>query len=180
MWGQTREGVTHFVAAIATGGTVSGTGRYLREQNPAIEVIGTTFDLPEKPWAESGLNKTFHRHDGYEQLEQDWPANIDLDVVTRLEARTKPEVIDFAFHLARAEGLLLGPSSVLSVKVALELAAEATAVDVFVVFSADHARDYVSAEYDEDWLRAHDLGEIADRWFPGAQAPAGGAASVGA
>lgn len=165
IWHQTRGSVTHFVAAIATGGTVSGTGRFLHDRDSSIEVIGTTFDLAEKPWAEASLNKTFHRYPGFEELEQDWPDNIDLDVIDRLEARTKEEVIDFAFQLARTEGLLLGPSSVLSVKVALELAADARPDDVFVVFSADHARDYTNAEYDEGWLRANGFAHIADRRF---------------
>lgn len=165
IWTQTEGRVTHFVAAIATGGTVSGTGRYLRERRPDVEIIGTALDLPEKPWADSNLNKTFHRVAGYEDLEQDWPANIDLDVIDRLEARRKEDVIDFAFRLARSEGLLLGPSSVLSVEVALGLAAGAREGDVFVVFSADHARDYVSAEYDELWLRSHGLEHVAERWF---------------
>lgn len=165
IWHQTEGRVTHFLAAIATGGTVSGTGRFLHERNADVQVIGTTFDLPERPWADTALNKTFHRAPGYEELEQDWPDNIELDVIDRLEARAKREVIDFAFHLARTEGLLLGPSSVLSVKVALELAAQGDPDDVFVVFSADHARDYTSAEYDEQWLRAHDFADIADRHF---------------
>ncbi len=165
IWHQTEGRVTHFLAAIATGGTVSGTGRFLHEQNADIQVIGTTFDLPQKPWADAALNKTFHRLPGYEDLEPDWPDNIDLHAIDRLEARTKSEVIDFGFELARTEGLLLGPSSVLSVKVALQLAAESGPDDVFVVFSADHARDYTGAEYDEDWLRAHDFADIADRHF---------------
>lgn len=165
VWAQTRGRVTHFVAAIATGGTVSGTGRFLREQNPDVELIATTFDLPEKPWADAALNRTFHRTPGWEDLEPDWSPNIDLGILSAIEARTKGEVIDFAFRLAREEGLLLGPSSVLSVLVALERAAKAGPDDVFVVFSADHARDYLLAEYDETWLRAHDFGDIADRWF---------------
>lgn len=169
IWSQTAGKLTHFVAAIATGGTVSGTGGYLREQNPAVEVIGTTFDLAEKPWDESNLNKTFHHAPGYEELEKDWPDNVDLDVITRLEARKKAEVIDFAFRLARTEGLLLGPSSVLSILVALDHAATARPGDVYVVFSADHARDYTHAEYNEEWLRANDLADIADRWFTHAE-----------
>ncbi|MHC9043185.1 PLP-dependent cysteine synthase family protein [Microbacterium saperdae] len=165
IWSQTAGAVTHFVAAIATGGTVSGAGGYLRTQNPEVGVVATTFDLDEKPWKESNLNKTFHRLPGYEELEKDWPDNIDLDTITRIEARTKAEVIDFAFRLARAEGLLLGPSSVLSILVALDLAATAQPSDVIVVFSADHARDYTHAEYNEQWLRANGFAEIAERWF---------------
>lgn len=172
IWSQTAGRVTHFVAAIATGGTVSGTGGYLREQNPAVAVIGTTFDLPAKPWADSNLNRTFHRAPGHEELEQDWPSNIDLDVLTHLEARTKAEVIDFAFRLARTEGLLLGPSTALSILVALDHAATAGPDDVYVVFSADHARDYTHAEYNEEWLRANDLAHVADRWFPPVGDPA--------
>lgn len=165
LWHQTEGRITHFVAAIATGGTVSGTGRFLHEQAPGIRVIGTTLDLPEKPWADAALNRVFHRAPGHERLEQDWPDNIDLTQIDALEARTKAEVIDFAFRLARTEGLLLGLSSALSIEVALDLAASARPGDLIVAFSADHARDYTAAEYDEEWLRTHELGDIADRWF---------------
>lgn len=165
LWHQTGGRITHFLAAVATGGTVSGTGRFLREQNPGVQVIGTTFDLPSKPWADAALNKVFHRAPGWEDLDPDWPENIDLEQIDALQARTKEEVIDFAFHVARTEGLLLGPSSVLSLKVALELAGSAHPGDVIVVYSADHARDYTSAEYNEQWLRTNDLGHVADRWF---------------
>ncbi|WP_197281032.1 PLP-dependent cysteine synthase family protein [Microbacterium sp. No. 7] len=165
LWHQTEGRITHFIAAIATGGTVSGTGRFLRERTPGIQVIGTTFDLPERPWADAALNKVFHRAPGHEELEQDWADNVDLEQLDALEARTKGEVIDFAFRLARTEGLLLGLSSVLSIKVALERAESANPGDVIVAFSADHARDYTAAEYDEQWLRTHDFGDIADRWF---------------
>ncbi|KAF2414323.1 hypothetical protein B1729_05245 [Microbacterium sp. B35-04] len=144
---------------------MSGTGRSLHEQNADIQVIGTTFDLPQKPWADAALSRHFHRLPGYEDLKPDWPDNIDLHAIDRLEARAKSEVIDFGFELARTEGPLLGPSSVLSVKVALQLAARSGPDDVFVVFSADYARDYTGAEYDEDWLRAHVFADLGHRRF---------------
>lgn len=160
IWTQTDGQVTHFLAAIATGGTVSGTGRHLREQNPDVRVIAT--DFTEK-LSKSNLRAVFERQPGWEQLDRDFSANIDLDVITDLEARSRAEVIEFGWRIARTEGLILGTSSALSLLVALDLARTASPGDVIVSFAADSGRDYLSREYNADWLRANDLEAVADR-----------------
>ncbi|GAA4773008.1 PLP-dependent cysteine synthase family protein [Microbacterium gilvum] len=161
IWHQTDGRVTHFVAALATGGTASGTGRYLKGRNPAVQVIGTAFAETPNGKGENNLARYVA---GEKDLEKDWTANVDGDVLDRFEARRKADVIDFGWHVARTEGLVLGLSSVLSLRVALDAAASAPAGSVFVVFSADSGRDYLAREYDADWLRANDLGHIADRY----------------
>lgn len=165
IWAQTEGRVTHFLAAIATGGTVSGTGRHLRAQNPDVRVIAT--DFAEK-LENSNLRAVFGREPGWEQLERDFSANIDLDVITGLEARTRAEVIEFGWQIARTEGLVLGTSSALSLLVALDIARTADPGDVIVSFAADSGRDYLSREYSADWLRENDLAGIAERFEPGA------------
>jgi len=160
IWAQTGGRITHFLAAIATGGTVSGTGRHLRGLNPDIRVIAT--DFTEK-LANSNLRGVFERQPGWEQLTRDFSANIDLDVLTDLEARPRAEVIEFGWRIARTEGLILGTSSALSLLVALDLARTADPGDVIVSFAADSGRDYLSREYNADWLRANDLASVADR-----------------
>ncbi|MFT4211692.1 MAG: cysteine synthase family protein [Microbacterium sp.] len=163
IWEQTRGNVTHWLAAVATGGSVSGTGRYLKQRNPDIEVIATNF---EEAAAKTNLRAIFERRPGWQELERDFPLNYDLDVLDRVETRPKAEIIDYGWHVARTEGLTLGPSSVLSLKIAVDLAFQVDAGSVIVAYSADSGRDYLSREYNADWLRANDLGHIADKYAP--------------
>lgn len=167
LWAQTGGRITHFLAAVATGGTVSGTGRYLKARNPGLEVIAT--DFSEKADA-SNVRAYLEKHAGFEQLERDFPANYDLEVIDRLETLPRHDVIDYGWHVARTEGLLLGPSSILSLRIAVDLAYQAEPGDVIVAFSADSGRDYVSREYNADWLRENGLGDVADKY---AGAPGG-------
>lgn len=161
IWHQTAGRVTHFFAQIATGGTVSGTGAYLHGQNPGVTVVAT--DFVGSMHSQTNLYRVAAREPGYEQLEHDWPENIDLDVIDRFEQREREEAIALGWRAAREEGLLIGLSSALSLRVALDLAAHADEDDVFVVFSADSARDYVSREYHLGWLRENGYAELADR-----------------
>lgn len=164
IWQQTAGRITHFLAAVATGGTISGTGAYLHERNPDVRVIGTAFDLPDKPVVDSALYRTFTQQPGYEELEQDWQDNVDLDVIDELQHASKAQAIDFGWRLAREEGVLVGITSALSIRLAVELAANVPEGSVIVAFSADSARDYLDAEYSLDWLREHGFSEIADRY----------------
>ncbi|MBK0419285.1 PLP-dependent cysteine synthase family protein [Leucobacter sp. CSA1] len=161
IWHQTAGRVTHFLAQIATGGTVSGTGAYLHRRNPEIEVIAT--DYPDSMHSQTNLYRVAAREPGFERLEHDWPENIDLDVIDRFERRDREAAIELGWRAAREEGLLIGVSSALSLRVALDLAAEAREDDVFVVFSADSARDYVSREYNLGWLRENGYAALAER-----------------
>jgi len=162
LWHQTGGRITHWLAAVATGGTVSGTGRYLKGRRPDVTVIAT--DFTEKI-AKTNLLAVFERHEGWQDLDRDFPPNIDLDVLDRIEARPRAEIIDYAWHVARTEGLVLGLSSILSLRVAVDLAWTVDPGSVIVAFSADSGRDYVSREYNADWLRANDLGHIADKYL---------------
>jgi len=161
IWAQTGGRVTHFIAAAMTGGTVTGTGRYLKERKPDVEVTATLF-----PPIAQGTNilPVFRREPGWEALEHDWPANIDISVLDAIETRPQADVIDFGWHVARTEGLLLGVSSILSLLVAIDKAKDAREGDVIVVFSADSGRDYLTREYSGEWLRANDFGAIADKY----------------
>ncbi len=163
VWAQTDGAVTHWLAAVATGGTVSGTGRYLKTRNPLVQVIAT--DFAEKV-DDSNLRQIFERRPGWEELERDFPPNIELDVIDAIETRSRAEVIDYGWHIARTEGLVLGLSSALSLKIAVDLAYRVDPGSVIVAFSADSGRDYVSREYNADWLRENGFAEIADTYSP--------------
>ena len=161
IWHQTAGRVTHFLALIATGGTVSGTGAYLHRRNPEVEVIAT--DFHGSMHSQTNLYRVAGREPGFEGLEHDWPENIDLDVIDRFERREREDAIELGWRAAREEGLLIGLSSALSLRVALDLAATAREDDVIVAFSADSARDYLSREYHLGWLRENGYGALAER-----------------
>lgn len=162
IWHQSAGRVTHFLAAIATGGTVSGTGSYLKQQNPDVQVIAT--DFAEGPNSESDLVDVIAGTSPF--VEEHWPHNINTGVIDRLELRHRADAIDLGWKLARTEGLVLGITSALSILVALDLAAEVDDGAVIVAFSADHGRDYLQHEYDAQWLRENGFGHIADRYAP--------------
>ncbi|MFD0994263.1 cysteine synthase [Pseudoclavibacter chungangensis] len=163
VWQQTGGRITHWIAAMATGGTVSGTGRYLHDRDPSIEVVGTQFTEKAN---DTNLLQIARREPGWESLERNFPDNIDLDVIDRIEVRPRAEVIDYGWHVARTEGLVLGLSSILSLRVAVDLAQRVEPGSVIVSFSADSGRDYTSREYNAAWLRENELGWIADRYEP--------------
>ncbi|WP_156877150.1 PLP-dependent cysteine synthase family protein [Pseudoclavibacter soli] len=165
IWRQTEGRVTHFLAALGTGGTTKGVGTYLKERNPDVTIIGTEFaEKLNDP--NFNLLPAFRRDPGWEQLERNWSANTDLDVLDDIRSLPTAEVIDFGWHVARTEGLVLGITSILSLKIALDLARSAGPESVIVSFSADSGRDYLEQQYNADWLRENGYAEIADKYDP--------------
>ena len=150
IWRDTDGRVTHFVAAIGTGGTITGTGRYLREvSDGAVRVIGAD---PEGSIYSGG---PIH---GYlvEGVGEDfWPETYDPSVVDDIHRISDAESFAMTRRLAREEGLFVGGSSGMAVVAALRTARELTADDVVVVVLPDHGRGYLSKIYDDDWMRGH-------------------------
>jgi cystathionine beta-synthase/cysteine synthase A len=143
IWEQTGGRVTHLVAGIGTGGTISGTGRFLKEASGgAVRVIGanpagsTYGGGAPGPIRVEGVGTRWPR--------SHWPANLDVTVLD--DVRSVPDEVAFATvrRLAAEEALLLGPSSGLAVAVALAVAADLTADDVVVVVSPDSGANYLS------------------------------------
>jgi cystathionine beta-synthase len=155
IWRQTRGRITHFVAGIGTGGTVSGAGAYLKEASDGrVRVIGAD---PEHSVYSGGDGSPYlvesighYRHpDTAEDL---WPRSYHRDVLDHVEAVGDRESILTARRLAREEGLLLGASAGTAVAAALRLAAGARPDDLIVVVVPDSGRSYLSKYYDDDWL----------------------------
>ncbi len=151
IWEQTRGRVTVFVAGAGTGGTISGVGRYLKERNPEIKVIGAdpegsvlSGDAP-KPWKVEGIGEDFLPHTLNGQMVDEWVRVGDAE-----SFRTARE-------MARSEGLLVGGSSGTAVAAALRYARRLTADDLVVVLCADTGRNYLSKFYDDAWLSANQL-----------------------
>ncbi|MEJ3405120.1 cysteine synthase family protein [Rathayibacter sp. YIM 133350] len=156
LWRQTAARVTHFVAAIGTGGTISGVGGFLKQaSNGAVRVIGanpvgsTYGGGAEGPILVDGVGTRWSR--------DWWPANVHAAVID--EVRTIPDrrVYDTLHALALEEGLLLGPSSALAVATALEIAADAAPGSVIAVISADSGLNYLTKGFNADWLHAAGL-----------------------
>ncbi len=159
IWQQTSGRVTHFVASAGTGGTISGTGKYLKEQNPSIQVIGgdpagsaladywrTGEKVEGQPYKVEGI--------GNEKI----PDTLWFDVIDRYENVHDRDAFRMARRLTREEGLFVGGSTGLIVHLALQVAREIDDPEAMVVaILCDTGERYLSKLYNEEWLRENRL-----------------------
>ncbi len=159
IWRQTDGRVTHFVASAGTGGTISGTGKYLKEKNPSIQVIGgdpagsalaaywrTGEKVEGQPYKVEGI--------GNEKI----PDTLWFDVIDRYEYVHDRDAFRMARRLTREEGLFVGGSAGLIVHLALQVAREVDDPDALVVaILCDTGERYLSKLYNEEWLRENRL-----------------------
>ncbi|MGH2699547.1 MAG: cystathionine beta-synthase [Actinomycetota bacterium] len=149
IWRQTQGRITHFVAGVGTGGTISGSGRYLKEQKPEVQVIGADPDgsvystAEARPYLVEGVGEDF------------WPETFDPSVVDRYVTVTDKDSFLAARRVTREEGLLLGGSGGLAVHAALEVAAELDEHALMVVLLPDSGRGYLSKLYNDSWMLEH-------------------------
>jgi cystathionine beta-synthase len=146
IWEQSGGRITAFVAGVGTGGTISGVGRYLKERNPAIKVVGAdpegsilSGDSP-RPWKVEGIGEDFV------------PKTLNGQVVDEWVRIGDAESFRTARDMARREGLLLGGSSGTAVAAALQYARRLSPADVVVVLCPDTGRNYLSKFHDDDWM----------------------------
>lgn len=149
IWRDTDGKVTHFVAGVGTGGTITGTGRYLKEQNPNLRVIGAD---PEgsvysggsgRPYLVEGVGEDF------------WPSAYDPSIPDEIIAVSDADSFEMTRRLAREEGLLVGGSCGMAVVAALEVAAKADPDDLIVVLLPDGGRGYLSKIFNDDWMSSY-------------------------
>ena len=155
VWEQTGGAVTHFFAGAGTGGTISGTGKYLKEKNPAVRVIGTDpvgsviagfFETGEvgasAPYKVEGL--------GNDKV----PGTLDIEYIDEYRRVTDAEAFTMARRLVAEEGLFVGGSSGLIVHAAI---AEARRIDdpdaCVVAILCDWGEHYLTRQYDDEWMR---------------------------
>ncbi|MEO7006485.1 MAG: cystathionine beta-synthase [Terrimesophilobacter sp.] len=150
IWRDTDAKLTHFVAGVGTGGTISGTGRYLKEvSNGAVRVIGAD---PEGSVYSGGTGRPYLIEGVGEDF---WPTAYDPSVVDEIIASSDAEAFDMTLRLAREEGLLVGGSSGMAVASALKAARHLTADDVMVVLLPDSGRGYLGKIFNENWMRSY-------------------------
>jgi cystathionine beta-synthase len=163
IWEQTEGRVTHLVAAAGTGGTITGAGRYLKERNPRIRVVGgDPLGSILRSYAESGTKPEGVPYK-VEGIGQDKiPGTLDLEVVDEWRTVDDRTAFSMARRLTREEGLFVGGSSGLIAHVALEVAREVDDPAACIVsILPDTGERYLSKLYNEEWLREHRLIEPA-------------------
>jgi cystathionine beta-synthase len=162
IWEQTEGRITHFVTGMGTGGTISGVGRYLKERNPEIQVIGADpagsvySGGTGRPYLVEGVGEDF------------WPETYDRGIADRVIEVSDADSFAFTRRLAREEALLVGGSSGMAAyaakQLAAELAAEGRTDAVIVVLLPDSGRGYLTKVFNDDWLAQYGFptGEQAD------------------
>ncbi len=158
LWRQTAGKITHFVAGMGTGGTISGTGRYLKEQNPRIQVIGADpVGSILKHYHETREMSEPHTYK-IEGVGEDFiPSATDFSVVDRVISCGDREGLNLTRRLAREEALFTGGSGGMAAWVALEVARELGPSDLLVVLLPDTGERYLSKVHNDAWMRDNHL-----------------------
>ena len=150
IWRQTAGLITHFVVGVGTGGTISGAGRYLKEQNPEIEVVGADPEGslysggPVHPYRVEGIGEDF------------WPDTLHKGVIDRYIKVSDRDSFIAARRLVAREGLFAGGSSGTAIRAALQVARELNDPEALVVtLLPDGGRPYLSKVFNDHWMREH-------------------------
>jgi len=161
LWEQTEGRITHFVAAAGTGGTVTGVGRFLKEQNPNVKIIAAdpVGSILAEYWRSKGANKIEGTPYKVEGIGQDRvPGTLDMSVVDDYVTVGDREAFAMARRLTREEGLFVGGSSGLIAHVALNVARRVDDPEALVVtFLCDTGERYLSKLYNDEWMRENQM-----------------------
>lgn len=156
IWEQTEGKITHLVVGVGTGGTISGTGKYLKEKNPDIKIWGIdTYGSALKKYHETG---EFDEKEVYSYItegigEDIIPSNIDFSVIDYFEKVTDKDGAVMARRISKEEGLFVGYSAGSAIQGLLQLKDRLSEDDVVVVVFHDHGSRYVGKLYNDEWMR---------------------------
>ncbi len=147
LWDQTDGRITHFVAGVGTGGTISGTGRYLKDVSGGrVRVVGAD---PEGSVYSGGTGRPYLVEGVGEDF---WPDTYDRTVCDEIVEVSDKDSFTITRRLAREEGLLVGGSCGMAVVAALDVARRASADDIVVVLLPDGGRGYLSKIFNDEWM----------------------------
>jgi cystathionine beta-synthase len=148
IWDATEGRITHFVAGVGTGGTISGIGRYLHEQKPALVVVGAD---PEGSVFSGGAGQPYLTEGVGEDF---WPATYDATICDLIVRVSDRDAFLTARQATRAEGILVGESGGTALWAALQVARTVEDSNaLIVVLLPDSGRNYIGKLYNDDWLR---------------------------
>lgn len=156
IWEQTDGKITHLVVGVGTGGTISGSAKFLKEKNPNIKIWGIdTYGSVFKKYHETG---EFDEKEIYSYItegigEDILPKNVDFDLIDHFEKVTDKDGVIMTRRLAREEGFFMGNSAGSAVAGLLQLKEQLTKDDVVVVIFHDHGSRYVGKMFNDDWVR---------------------------
>ncbi len=156
IWEQTEGKITHLVVGVGTGGTVSGTARFLKEKNPNIKIWGIdTYGSVFKKYHETGV---FDEKEIYPYItegigEDILPKNVNFDLIDHFEKVSDKDGAVAARRLAREEGLLLGYSAGSAMAGVLQMKDQFKKEDVVVIIFHDHGSRYIGKLFNDDWMR---------------------------
>lgn len=150
LWEQTEGKITHFVAGVGTGGTISGTGRYLKEvSDGAVRVIGAD---PEGSVYSGGTGRPYLVEGVGEDF---WPTAYDPNIADEIIAVSDKDSFEMTRRMAREEGLLVGGSCGMAMVAALRVAAMAAPGSVVIVLLPDSGRGYLSKVFNDEWMSSY-------------------------
>ncbi|HLV42156.1 MAG TPA: pyridoxal-phosphate dependent enzyme [Brumimicrobium sp.] len=156
IWEQTDGKITHFVVGVGTGGTISGIGKYLKEKNPDIKILGIdTYGSVFKKYHETGI---FDENEIYPYItegigEDILPKNVDFDVIDHFEKVTDKDAAIYTRKLALEEGIFVGNSAGSAIKGVIQMKDMFKKDDVVVVLFHDHGSRYVGKMFNDEWMR---------------------------
>ena len=156
IWRQTEGQITHLVCGVGTGGTISGVGRFLKEQNPAIKVWGIdTYGSVLKKYKDTGV---LDKNEIYpyitEGIGEDFlPKNVDFSVIDAFEKVTDKDAALMTRRIAREEGIFAGNSAGSAMAGLLQLKEHFHDGDQIVVIFHDHGSRYLGKMFNDDWMR---------------------------
>jgi cystathionine beta-synthase len=156
IWAQTEGKITHLVVGVGTGGTISGTAKYLKEQNPNIKILGIdTYGSVFKKYKETGI---FDKNEIYpyitEGIGEDFlPANVDFSLIDHFEKVTDKDAAMMTRRIPREEGIFAGNSAGSAMAGVMQMRHLFKEGDVVVVIFHDHGTRYLGKMFNEDWMR---------------------------
>src|SRR6186713_582170 len=164
IWAQTGGKIDHLVVGVGTGGTISGIGRYLKEQNPAVKVWGIdTYGSVFKKYKDTGI---FDKNEIYpyitEGIGEDFlPANVDFAIIDHFEKVTDKDAAIMTRRLAREEGIWVGNSAGAAMAGLVQLAEHFHPHDIVVVLFHDHGSRYLGKMFNDEWMRSKGFLEVS-------------------